>query len=288
MPKTVRYYFELPGNVTHDFAFDLNTETFQVETGPRPHQPEWTKLGYQQCRHCPLSDAEYCPVAANICNIILPMGATISFETVTCRVVMEERTSLTTTSAQEALRSLMQFVISASSCPHTDFLKPLARFHVPFASLEEVVSRLASTYLLFQYFRKEQGHEFDHGLNGLYEFCKNFEIIGMAMAERLKAETLAGDAGPNALVILHGFSQFIQIYIDHHLDIIRPAFEPALQRCDAASPPEPRPAARARAAAPTRTTARDRCGPADPGFRPPKRHKRARPSPPVPLVGSPK
>ena len=236
MPKAVRYYFELPGDVTHDFSFSLNTETFQIDTGTTPHRPEWTRLGYRQCSHCPLSDQEHCPVATNILNIILPMGSTISFETVTCRVVTQERTSLTTTSAQDAIRSLMLFVIATSACPHTDFLKPLARFHLPFSSLEETVSRIVSTYLLLQYFKKEQGHEFDHDLNGLYEFCKNFEIIGVAMAERLKAEELEGDAGPNALVILHGFSQFVQMYIDSHLDIIRPAFEPILARYETSRP----------------------------------------------------
>ncbi len=61
----------------------------------------------------------------------------------------------------------MLFVIAASACPHTDFLKPLARIHLPFPSLEEIVSRIVSAYLLFQYFRTEQGPPFDHALSGL-------------------------------------------------------------------------------------------------------------------------
>ncbi len=228
MPKTVRYSFELPGAITHDFSFKLNTETFELEKDGANAFPDWAKLAYCQCSHCPLTKREHCPVAINICNIVLPMGSVISYETVTCRAETQERISLTTTSAQDAIRSLMLFVIATSACPHTDFLKPMARFHLPFSTLEETVSRMVSTYLLFQYFRKRQGHEFDHALDGLHEICRNFEKIGVAMAERLKAGDLKGDAGMNALVILHGFSQFVPIYIDSQLDIIRPGFEPIL------------------------------------------------------------
>lgn len=232
MPKTVRYSFELPGDRQHEFSFSLNTETFEIETNAARVNPDWTQLEYCRCSHCPLEEQTHCPVAVNICNIVLPMGSVISYETVSCQVETQERTSLTKTTAQDAIRSLMLFVIATSSCPHTDFLKPMARFHLPFSTLEETASRMVSTYLLFQYFRKDQGHEFDHDLKGLHEICKNFETIGFAMAERLRTEGLSGDAGMNALVILHGFSQFVPMYIDGHLDVIRPAYEPILNHYD--------------------------------------------------------
>ena len=168
----------------------------------------------------------------NICNIVLPMGAVISYEAVTCRVETQERTTVTTTTAQDALRSLMLFVIATSSCPHTDFLKPMASLHLPFPTLEEIISRMVSTYLLFQYFRRRDGHDFDHELSGLFNICRNFETISVAMAERLRAEELRGDASINALVILHNFSQFVPIYLENHLEVIKPAFEPILSHYD--------------------------------------------------------
>lgn len=232
MPKIVQYTFELPGSVTHDFSFSLNTETFEIETNSITALPEWTELNFCKCIHCPLSEQSHCPVAMNICNIVLPMGSVISYEAVTCKVVTQERVSILTTTAQDALRSLMLFVIATSSCPHTDLLKPMARFHLPFSSLEETISRMVSSYLLFQYFRHEQGHEFDHNLNGLHRLCSNFETIGLAMAQRIRAGDLRGDAGINALVILHNFTLFLPIFLESQLDIIRPAFEPLLKHYD--------------------------------------------------------
>jgi hypothetical protein len=229
MPKNVRYAFVLPDDSQHEFTFTLNTETFEIETGDEATRPHWTELGFCQCANCPLTDVSHCPVAVNICNIVLPMGSLISYETVTCRVVTQERTTMTTTSAQDAIRSLMPFVVATSSCPHTDFLKPMARFHLPFPTLEEVVSRIVSTYLLFQYFRRENGEVFDQGLDGLFQICENFEAIALAMAARLKAGDLEGDAGINALVIIHNLTQFMPLLLDKHLDIIRPAFEPLLR-----------------------------------------------------------
>lgn len=243
MPKTVRYTFSLPNDVRHDFTFTLNTESFEIETNAEAARPEWTELEFRQCSHCPLTGASHCPVAVNICNIVLPMSSLISFETVTCRVETQERTSTATTSAQDAIRSLMSFVLATSSCPRTDFTKPMARFHLPFPTLEETFSRMVSTYLLFQYFRHEDGHAFDHGLAGLFKICEDFEVINLAMAERLQAGELEGDAGINALVILQTFTQFMPMLLDKHLEIIRPAFEPLLRhygdRGDAlADPPE--------------------------------------------------
>ena len=232
MSRTIQYCFELPGNVTHEFSFSLDSETFQIETEASLHMPEWTRLEYHRCSHCPVYGQDHCPVAVNICNIVLPLEAAISFETVTCRVVVQERTCVITTSAQEAIYSLLLVVIAASSCPYTDFLKPMARFHLPFPTVEETVARIVSTSQLLQYFRKDQGHTFDPDLGGLYEICKNIEIIGVAVAERLKASEIKGDAGSNALVIFHHLSQIVPIHVENHLDIIRPAFKPALNHYD--------------------------------------------------------
>lgn len=229
MPKTVTYSFELPGQIKHDFECSLNTETFELTTNGEYSAPEWARTDHRRCRHCLTAGAEYCPVALNVHNIVMPMRDVISYETVKCHVVTQERTCVLTTSAQEAIRSLMLFVIAASACPHTDFLKPLARFHLPFSSLEETVSRIVSAYLLCQYFRAEQGLPFDHALTGLRDNCENFEIIAVEMAERIRSQQMIGDAVINAIVIVHDFSLFVPLYINDHLSILKSAFVPTLR-----------------------------------------------------------
>ncbi len=230
MQKIVSYSFELPGNVKHNFEFRLDTETFEIATNAACIQPDWAKLDHHRCKGCPVSSAEYCPVALNICKVVMPMRDVVSYETVKCSVVTQERTYAVTTSAQEALRSLMIFVIAASACPQVDFLKPLELFHLPFMTLEEIISRIVSAYLLFQYFRKRQGLPFDCELTGLRKIFETLEGIGVAMAERLRSERMAGDAAINALVILHDFSLFVPLHIDDHLDILRSAFDPIMKR----------------------------------------------------------
>ena len=52
-----------------------------------------------------------------------------------------------------AIRSLIGLIMALSGCPHMEFFKPLARFHLPWASLEETTLRSASIYLLMQFFK---------------------------------------------------------------------------------------------------------------------------------------
>ena len=124
MQKIVTYSFELPGNIKHDFEFKLDTDTFALTANTGCMQPDWARLDHHRCLNCPVSGVEYCPVALNICKIVMPMREVTSYETVKCCVVTQERTYTVTTSAQEALRSLMIFVIAASACPRVDLLKP--------------------------------------------------------------------------------------------------------------------------------------------------------------------
>ncbi len=229
MPKNIRYSFVLPDDSQHDFTFALNTETFEIDTRAAAVLPKWTELNFCQCPNCPLSKERHCPVAVNVWNVVLPMGSLISYETVTCRVVTQERTTTTTTSAQDAIRSMMLFVMAASACPHMDFLKPMARFHLPFPTLEETFSRVVSTYLVFQYFKHKSGRGFDKDLDGLFHIYEDFETITLAIAERLKAGDFEGDAGINALVIIHSFTQFMPMFLNRDLDVLRPAFEPLLK-----------------------------------------------------------
>ncbi|CAK0770545.1 hypothetical protein CCP2SC5_500006 [Azospirillaceae bacterium] len=104
----------------------------------------------------------------------------------------------------------------------------MARFHLPFATLEETLSRVVSTYLVFQYFKHKDGHDFDKELHGMDQIYNHFEKLLISMTERIKAGHFQGDAGINALIIIHSFTQLMSVFINQNLDILRPAFEPLL------------------------------------------------------------
>ena len=91
-------------------------------------------------------------MAANIVNIVEPFDRLLSYDEVHVDVTTEERMISLETTAEEGISSLMGLVIATCGCPHTAFLKPMARFHLPLASKEETIFRAASMYLLAQYY----------------------------------------------------------------------------------------------------------------------------------------
>jgi len=121
----------------------------------------------------------------------------------------------------------MGLVIAISECPHTDFLKPMARFHLPFATEEETIWRATSTYLLAQYFLIIKGHRIDLELDGLSRIYDNIEKLNASIVKRLRA---AGkkDSTINALVHLDVFAKYIKPGVEESLDKIRHIFTPFL------------------------------------------------------------
>lgn len=63
---TYAYRFEDGSTIKFDLLLDKATLALTVER--RPDLPEWTLLGYEKCRTCPLDvrSSPHCPVAANL------------------------------------------------------------------------------------------------------------------------------------------------------------------------------------------------------------------------------
>jgi len=68
----------------------------------------------------------------------------------------------------------MGLVIATSGCPHTLFLKPMARFHLPLASVTETIYRASAMYLTAQYFLKQDGKEVDFSLNNIRKIFASY------------------------------------------------------------------------------------------------------------------
>jgi hypothetical protein len=109
-----------------------------------------------RCVHCPLKDAEYCPLALRLPAIIEFFSNIYSYQTARIRVETEERTYFKETSVQHGLSSLLGIIMPASGCPIMANLKPMVPFHLPFASYAETEYRVFSTYLLDQYLRHKK------------------------------------------------------------------------------------------------------------------------------------
>jgi hypothetical protein len=216
------YHFQFP---------DGRTESLQVSPAvPGQVQadlPPWTELGFHQCSNCPLSaaDTAHCPMAVRIVPLVVLFEKVRSYDDVTAQVESEERTVTKRTSVQRVLRSLMGLLVASSDCPRIEFLKPMARFHLPFSSTEETIYRVVSTYLLAQYFLRQQGKAADAGLEGLKAHYRELQQVNLGMAARLGAiRVQGGDSSINALVLLDLFAQSLPDSIDAELEELQPAF----------------------------------------------------------------
>jgi hypothetical protein len=221
------YRFEFPDG--HEESLEVGAP---LKQGSGADLPAWTELGFQQCDNCPLSTSQvpHCPMAVRLVPLVELFGKVRSYEEVSAKVESEERTVTKRTTVQRVLRSLMGLLSATSDCPHVAFLKPMAHFHLPFSSAEETIYRVASMYLLAQYFRRQQGQPADPGLDGLKAHYHELQQVNAAMARRL-AEISAhdqesnGDSSVNALVLLDVFAQSLPDSIDAQLEELRPAFQ---------------------------------------------------------------
>ena len=227
---TVYYNFRLPDGSEEGFHLRLDPDTLELRGNTPAVSPEWTKLDFHQCPNCPLKVEEhpYCPLALRLANLVQRFDGLLSYEKVDLEVVTEERAITQKTTAQKGISSLMGLVIAASGCPHTAFLRPMARFHLPLASNEETVYRATSMYLLAQYFLKKEGAQTDLELDGLARIYEDMQVINVAVAERLRAATTT-DSSVNAIVVLDVYAKTVEMVIEGSLERIRYLFAPYFQ-----------------------------------------------------------
>ena len=224
-PLTITYRFKLPDESTAEFLVSINRETLEVILDEEAVLPEWTRLDFNKCGHCPLSaeTSPHCPLSASIANVVERFEDILSYETVEIEVEIEGRTISKTASAQQGLSALMGVIMATSGCPYTAYFKPMARFHLPFANEEETVYRAVSMYLVSQYFANERGQSADLALDGLGRIYKDIQELNRAMAGRIR-EAITHDAAVNAIVVLDFFAQSMPFAIEDHLEQLRPMF----------------------------------------------------------------
>jgi hypothetical protein len=103
-------------------------------------------------------------------------------------------------------------------------LRPLVRFHLPFASMEETEFRIVSMYLVAQYFRDKNGKDADWQLAGLQEIYNKVKDVNIYFAKRLRSAT-SKDASVNALVILDCFAKAVPFAVKTTLSDYEKHFE---------------------------------------------------------------
>lgn len=165
--------------------------------------PEWTRLAFHQCVHCPLDPEQhaYCPFAVAMVKPLDALQTRNSYDPVEVTVDWRGRQVRQSTTLQRALGSLIPLISASSGCPHTEMMRAMAWFHLPFSSVEETLYRLLGTYLLGQYLRGRNGLEADTELHQMPALYSNLRRVNQGMARRLRAIS-ESDSGVNGLVLM--------------------------------------------------------------------------------------
>ncbi|MFT5170024.1 MAG: hypothetical protein ACI8Q2_000640, partial [Candidatus Omnitrophota bacterium] len=182
-----------------DVTFDKNTMSMIKE--PKKNPPEWAKLDCNKCDNCPLSsdEHEYCPVALNLEEIVEFFGTDLPKDDVAITVCTPERDYTKTVSLQSASSSMVGMHMVTSGCPIMNRLRPMARYHLPFANTDETVYRSVGTYLISQYFENLSGGIPDWDLKDLSTTYQDIETVNACFHQRLIS---IGKSAPSAAAIL--------------------------------------------------------------------------------------
>ena len=222
-PQRIRYRFDLPDGSQKWLDFTFDGADFRLANAPPPEPPFWTELKFNQCANCPLDAAQhqYCPAALQMASAIEPLKALVSFDKVGVTVTQAERTIHADTTAQQAMSSVLGLIMATAGCPWTDRFRPMARFHLPFASEVETVYRSVCMFLLAREMAGASGEKGFAALLGLYE---NLHAVNRGMSRRLGAATQT-DPARNAMALLDAYTTLLPAALESSLEELRALFD---------------------------------------------------------------
>ena len=230
-PLSIEYRFDLPNGSRKALELEFNAADFRLINEVTAEPPFWTELKFNQCGNCPLNSKQspQCPAALHMVPAVDALKELVSFDTVGVTVVQAERTIHAETSAQHAMSSVLGLIMATAGCPWTDHLRPMARFHLPFASEAETVYRSVSMYLLARHFSAaaatpSSGAATPGGFADLQTLYENLHVVNRDMSRRLGAATKT-DPARNAMALLDSYTTLLPAAIDASLEDLKPLFD---------------------------------------------------------------
>ena len=225
-PIRFHYHFIFPDKSVKEYVIELDRNTLSLMRGNiQLADADWIQLNFEQCHCCPLTPDvhPFCPIAQNIMELVYQFKDLFSYHDCTVICKAAERSYSKKTSIMEGLSTIFGVIMATSECPVMEFLKPMARFHLPFATIEETTVRTASMYLLAQYFRykNQPGLKFD--FKTLENHYTKVQQVNEGLLKRINRVS-SEDADKNAIITLHSLSQFLSMEIDYSLSGLETIF----------------------------------------------------------------
>jgi len=228
---TIKYTFQFESKEQKEFVINLDGKSLDLIFPPKQELPPWTELSCEQCSHCPLDPNEHkhCPVAKSLVEVIRFFSTLRSIEEVDLLIETEQRNYSKHTPLQSAVGSLIGIYMVSSGCPIMNKLRPMVRFHLPFASIDETIYRAISMYLTAQFLIHKQGKTPDWELNDLGKIYENVNKLNSHFIKRIRQIKIE-DASLNAIVILDCFAQSVGFSVtEKMLDSLEALFHAYLE-----------------------------------------------------------
>lgn len=222
--REITYTFKFENEESLQFKIELNESGILINNKQSESTKDWTKLDHHKCKNCPLNSSEYshCPVAINLNEVVEETKDKISHVRADIYVQTPERVYVKKTDTQEGLLSLFGLVMASSNCPHLDWFRPMARFHLPFSTVEETMFRVLSLQLMKQYF--QQHGEEEYSLDELKKHYKEVETLNLDFIERIRSYC-KGDADANAVAALDLFAKLFEFELEADFSSLKVFFE---------------------------------------------------------------
>lgn len=211
--RKTKYTFKSIDGSIYTHSVDINEKTLLHKFEPE-HKPEWTLLENNQCSNCPYStdDFKYCPVALGLAQLLENFSGSLSYTE--CLVIVEtpERNYNKQTEVQNGIYSIMGLIMATSACSKVNTLKSMARFHLPFSTLEETLIRSLGFYLVGQYLHSKKTGQNTFDLSKLHEIYDDLNKVNEGILKRVRSISKK-DANKNAIVVLDAFASMLSFAI---------------------------------------------------------------------------
>ncbi|RRJ84650.1 hypothetical protein D0544_05985 [Aestuariirhabdus litorea] len=219
----IEYTFKLEHNL--ELHYDIEVDRTEDPDRDLTFEPEWTQLSHCRCVNCPLNPAEHshCPTALDLRQVIDDFKDLPAMKKASVTVVSAEREYMKLVGLEEGLRALMGLIMASSNCPILKKLKPMARHHLPFTTMDEFILRSVSIYLTQQYFIYREGGQPDWELKGLVENNKSLQLVNQAFWQRIHS-ACGEDSNLKALLSFFTLSSSVSYSLETQLQKLKREF----------------------------------------------------------------
>lgn len=208
---SIVYHFKFSDEHQKTYTVELDEKTLRiVSCYDDSLLTDWARLENKKCSHCPLDPQNhvFCPVAANLWRVVESFKDQFSDEKTTVTVLTKERAYIKKAQLQNGIFGIFGLIMATSGCPYMDFLRPMARFHLPFSSVQETLVRTVSFYLLRQYFVAKRNGTPDFELKCLGDHYEKVKEVNEGIIIRIRA-IAQKDANSSAVIILNCFADLL-------------------------------------------------------------------------------